>query len=114
LYHHGLSLRAPIAVAVEIRAGARRVFRLAENLGEDGITLVRPAPFEAGRPVEARFVLPDAGEPLALRAELLPIDGDEQAAADGDGGRALRFLDPPQDARAALRRYVQERLGLPA
>jgi hypothetical protein len=55
-----LSLRAPIAVAVEIRAPAGRVFRLAWNVGEDGLRLQRPLPFEAGRPVEARLTLPDA------------------------------------------------------
>jgi hypothetical protein len=97
-----LSLRAPIAVPVEIRAPARRVFRLAADVGEDGLRLARTAPFEPGRPVDVRFALPD-GETLALRAR---IDGDE---AEGD---RLTFLDPPADARVALRRYAHQRLGL--
>jgi hypothetical protein len=104
----GLSLRAPIAVPVEIRAPARRVFRLAFQVGEDGVTLQRGAPFEAGRPVELSFTLPDGAERLALRAELVAGDGD-----DGAAPTELAFLDPPEAARAALRRYVRERLGLP-
>ena len=92
-----------MAVPIEIRAPARRVFRLAWNVGEDGIRLARGASFEPGRPVELRFVLPEA-EALAVRAEIAAgeIENDE-----------LRFLDPPSDARVAIRRYVHTRLGLP-
>ena len=43
-----VSLRAPIAVPVEIRAPQRRVFRLAANVGEDGIRLARGAVVRAG------------------------------------------------------------------
>jgi len=98
-----VSLRAPIAVPVEIRAPARRVFRLAANVGEDGIRLARGASFEPGRPVDVRFALPDGGA-LALPATVGEGDGE-----DTD----LAFVEPPADARAALRRYVHQRLGLP-
>jgi hypothetical protein len=98
-----VSLRAPIAVPVEIRAPARRVFRLAAAVGEDGIRLARGAPFEPGRPVDVRFELPDGGV-LSLRA--IVTEGDAQ---DDE----LGFVDPPADAREALRRYVHGRLGLP-
>jgi PilZ domain len=103
-----VSLRAPIAVPVEIRAEARRVFRLAWNVGEDGLRLAAPLPFEPGRPIEARFWLPD-GEGLALRARV-ESDGDEE---ERDRPRELVFLDPPAEARLALRRYIQVRLELP-
>jgi hypothetical protein len=98
-----LSLRAPIAVPVEIRAPAGRVFRLAADVGEDGIRLARSAPFEPGRPVDVSFALPD-GTALALRAR---VGGEEPY------GDQLAFLDPPSEARVALRRYAHERLGLP-
>jgi hypothetical protein len=119
-----VSLRAPIAVTVEVRGqargGARRAFRLAEQLGEDGLRLERRAPFDVGRPVALRFVLPaggrkgDGGEWLELDAEVRPADGDdrERDEADGGGGRELIFLAPSADDRRALRRYVMERLGL--
>jgi hypothetical protein len=104
-----LSLRAPIAVPVEVRAPSGRVFRLAWNAGEDGVRLERPAPFEPGRTVEVRMTLPDPGPDadgvLHLRARLL-TDDDERAVE-------IAFLDPPEAARAALRRYVMARLGLP-
>src|SRR5262245_17953391 len=98
-----VSLRAPIAVPVEIRAPARRVFRLATNVGEDGIRLARGATFEAGRPVDVRFDLPDGGT-LALAA----VVGEGDAEDD-----ELAFVDPPADARTAIRRYVHGRLGMP-
>src|SRR5262245_26722765 len=98
-----VSLRAPIAVPVEIRAPKGRRFRLAAAVGEDGIRLVRGASFEPGRPVDVRFALPGGGA-LALRATV-------------DGGNVeddeLGFIDPPADAREAIRRYVHGRLGLP-
>lgn len=101
-----MSLRAPIAVPVEIRAPAARVFRLAWNVGEDGIRLVRGSSFEPGRPVEVRFSLPSPdARPWELRAEI--------AAGEEDDDELL-FLDPPSEARAEIRRYVQDRLGLPA
>jgi hypothetical protein len=98
-----LSLRAPLAVPVEIRAPkARRVFRLAWNVGEDGMELVRGSTFERGRPVDVRFPLPD-GEVLTLRAEVTGADGD----AEDD---ALVFIDASSEARESLRRYVHDRL----
>lgn len=111
-----MSLRAPIAVPVEIRADARRVFRLAWNVGEDGLRLAGDLPFEPGRPIEARFRLPD-GEALALRASVANDGGQRDGDRDRDDRdrpRELTFLDPPADARIALRRYVQVRLELPA
>jgi hypothetical protein len=99
-----LSLRAPIAVPVEIRAPAGRVFRLTWNVGEDGIRLVRGVSLEPGRPVDLRFALPD-GPIWELRAEIAGGD-----AEDDD----LLFLEPPAETRALIRRYVLERLGLRA
>lgn len=119
-----MSLRAPIAVPVEIRADARadarRAFRLAWNIGEDGVRLCGDLPFELGRLVEARLFLP-SGEALALRAHVTAGNcdreprnqgGDPNADPTGDAGE-LSFADPPSDAREALRRYVIERLELP-
>ena len=116
-----MSLRAPIAVPVEIRADARadapRAFRLAWNIGEDGVRLCGDLPFEMGRLVEARLLLP-GGEALALRAHVTagscdrePRDRTAEPIAEDAG--ELSFVDPPSDARAALRRYVIERLELP-
>jgi len=110
-----MSLRAPVAVAVEIRSqeGAgevRRAFRLSVNVGEDGVRLVRPAPFDVGRPVAIAFALPDA-EPVALRAEVALCDEDGEGE---HGGRELVFLAAPADVKQALHRYVAERLGLPS
>jgi hypothetical protein len=107
-------LRAPIAVTVEVRAAGRRVFRLAENLGEDGIALERAAPFEIGRPVEVGFALPDDPEPLRLPARLEVRGGDEDDdGADVAGGRALTFLAVGEDDRRRLQGYVRDRLELP-
>jgi hypothetical protein len=108
-----VSLRAPIAVPVEIRldarAGGRRAFRLARNVGEDGLRLGAGLPFESGRLVEARFRLP-GGEALALAARVTRGGADREA--DDEPGE-LVFVEPPGDARATLGRYVLERLELP-
>ena len=105
-----LSLRAPIAVPVEVRAPSGRAFRLAWNAGEDGVRLEQPAPFEPGRTVEVWLALPgvaaaDGGGMLRLPARL---DTDEE-----DRAVELVFIEPPDAARAALHRYVVDRLGLP-
>ncbi len=116
-----MSLRAPIAVPVEIRApraGARRVFRLAWNVGEDGVRLAAMRRSSPGGSSKRASCLP-GGEALALRAPSPPATA---TASQGERRRRdrrrttpdeLSFVDPPCDARIALRRYVHERLGLP-
>ncbi len=110
-----MSLRAPLAVPVEIRSleGAgevRRAFRLSASVGEGGVRLVRPAPFDIGRPVAIAFALPDA-QAVTLRAEVMLADDDGEGE---HGGRELTFLEAPAEVRQAIHRYVVERLGLPA
>jgi hypothetical protein len=123
-----MSLRAPLAVVVEIRADDRRWFRLSRNVGDDGVTLQRPLPLDPGRPVEMRLLLPlaagptgaggDAAAPapptdeatLLARAEVVAEDGDDPHGQGG--GRGLLFLEPSRDRRAAIARYVKERLAL--
>jgi len=110
-------LRAPIAVTVEVRAAGQRVFRLAANVGEDGVALERPAPFERGRPVEIAFAMPDGADRLRLDARVEAGAGDDDEEGDRHGrslgGRELTFLSIGEDDRRLLRGYVTERLGLP-
>jgi hypothetical protein len=111
--------RAPIAVPVEIRAGNRRVYRLAHDIGEDGLSLEQPAPFDEGRPVEIRFVLPlpDETVALTLKAEL---QAGSHAAVDEDGrpletfgGSELSFHEMSPNDLEELRRYIKGRLTRP-
>jgi hypothetical protein len=105
-------LFAPLAVSVEVRSADERVFRLSRAVADTAMALERPAPFEIGRPVTATFALPDdrTGVPLVLRAVVAPSDAD----GDGEqGGRTLDFVEPPGEAKDAIRRYVRSRLGLP-
>jgi len=95
-------------VTVEVRGAGRRAFRLARSLGEDGVRLERPAPFEIGRPVEVAFTLPEQSETLTLRARVALCDEDDEEA----GGSELGFLSPPESAKAVVHRYVAQRLGL--
>jgi hypothetical protein len=112
-------LRAPIAVTVEVRAAGRRVFRLAANVGEDGLALERSAPFEIGRPVEISFMMPDGVDRLDLAARVEEGEYESDDARDEDrdrrraeGGRELTFLALSEDDRRLLREYVLDRLGL--
>jgi len=109
----GLGLQAPAAVAVELRATERRVFRLTRAIGPQGLRLAHPAPFEIGQPVDLRLRLPDADERLELRAEVVAVD-DESEREGAAGGCGLALLDTPGETRQALAAYVAKRLGLPA
>jgi hypothetical protein len=96
-------LRAPIAVPVEIRAPARRRFRLAAAVGEDGIRLARGASFE-----------PDARSTFASSCRAAACWRCARPSTEGNADDdELAFIDPPADAREAIRRYVHGRLGLP-
>ena len=87
----------------------RAVPWLAWAIGADGIRLEQAAPLERGRPVEVRFALPD-DEALTLRAV---IADDEDDPDHDERSRELTFLSPPEEARAAINRYVRARLELP-
>jgi hypothetical protein len=120
-----MSLRAPIAVPVEVKGPGRRVFRLAANVGVDGILLERSLPFESGRPVDVRFTLPDDPERETLRAVVRagadqgaggPSGESEHAGGNKQASQRaseLLFVDPPSAARQRISRYVASRLGLP-
>lgn len=108
----GFGLEAPAAVPVEIRAGDRRVYRLSSAIGDKGLRLVRPAPFELGQPVELRFALPDSEAPLTIGAEVEGLG--EEAERDGDaGGCGMRFIKPHPVLVDHLLGYVLARLSLP-
>ena len=102
-----VSLRAPIAVPVTIRSHAQRVFRLAWNVGEDGVRLERRLPFEMGRPVEVQLRLP-GGEALVLRA-CVAGGGPDDEDADAAGGVLVYWLDY---VLLAFEKTRPERLGL--
>jgi hypothetical protein len=104
-------LQAPAAIPVELRSSRRRLYRLSHSVGEEGLRLERRAPFELGEPVQIRFILPGADEPLTLRATVQPVD-DEDERSDR-GGRGLQLIETPRAAREALHQYVARRLGLP-
>ena len=89
------------------------MFRLSASVGESGVVLQRPAPFDVGQPITANFMLPDAEAPtpLSLRARITLRDEDGEGAA---GGSHLAFIDPPREARQTIVRYVARRLGLPS
>jgi hypothetical protein len=107
-----LGLAAPAAIAVEVSAPERRLFRLSTQVGEGGIDLARPVPFEIGRPVRVRFRLPGDATLFDFAAEVAATGS--AAERDGEsGGAALRFLDPPFSAQVAIMEYVTGRLGLP-
>jgi hypothetical protein len=105
-------LQAPAAVPVELRAARRRVFRLSHEIGEEGVRLAAPAPFEVGEPVELLLRLPDGDQTLTLRAEIALV-GDEREENGARGGCGLRFIEPTREMRAVIASYVRERLGLP-
>jgi hypothetical protein len=107
-----LGLSAPAAVPVELRAADRRSIRLSEEIGTGGIRLTSAAPFEPGRPVEVRFVLPGTTVALVMNAEVVTT-GDPSEAAGERGGAAVHFLRPTADEKAALATYVSDRLGIP-
>ena len=97
-----------MAIPVEVRAGDRRVFRLSREIGPLGLRLEKTTPFEPGRPVILRFVLPGDPTERQTRAKIEEID-----LADGESGAAgLAFTELPPNTRDAIVRYVTSRLGL--
>jgi hypothetical protein len=107
-----VGLSAPAAVPVELRAGERRIFRLSREIGQGGLMLARPAPFEPGRPVSIRFTLPGGPHPLELEAEVVAT-GDPAEEQGERGGLALHFLDLAPETRSAIGAYIADRLDLP-
>jgi hypothetical protein len=111
-----VQLPAPLAVTVEIRAadvGARvdRVFRLAERIGVDGLRLIRPLPFDAGRSVIANFALPGDAVPLTAAGRVVAVaPADEERSGERAQPRAIAFTSVPPDDQARVQAYVDERL----
>ena len=112
----GLGLSAPAAVSVEIRSPERRVFRLSREIGEGGLRLAHPAPFEIGRPVKVYFALPATGDSdgdaMALDA-WVELTGDPEENDGTAGGCQLMFRDASFATRETLKNYILPRLRIP-
>ena len=111
-----MSLRAPLAVVVEIHADERRWFRLSRNIGSDGIGLDRPVPIEIGRPLQLWITLPlgrvGATSSDATAGDAMAVDD------DGEGRLSLRAevigQHGGQDGPAGLTRATRRSaLGVP-
>ena len=89
------------------------MFRLSREIGEGGVRLEEPAPFEPGRPVGVRFALPGSANRIEVNAEVVTT-GDAHEEEGSRGGAALYFLDLSPQAREEIAAYVAERLGLPS
>ncbi len=104
---------APLRVPVEIRGpsqGAPRWFRLAHGVSELGLIFPRALPDELDGPVEIAFRLPEDQETVITRGRTIEV---EAGARDGDAPperRAIRFVGLPEEDRARIARYVEERV----
>jgi hypothetical protein len=106
-------LPAPLSVTVQVRAldtGPRleRVWRQTAAIGEAGLLLVRPLPFEPGRPVRVDLVLPGS---LLLTAtglvtEVRPDTDDADALP-----RAITFTALDDATRRTIAAYVEDGLA---
>jgi hypothetical protein len=93
--------RAPFVAAVRERIGDRTQLALAQNLGEQGMELRRPAAISDPVPLELDFELPDGGGLIRVRGTVTfeRSDGQYQhagvrfgALSAGDRARIARFL----------------------
>ncbi len=107
-----IGLAAPAAVVVEIVAPEGRVFRLSSQVGEGGIDLKKPLPFEQGRHVRVRFRLPGEThmQEVDAKIEVLGLPVEEEGER---GGCGLRFLSAPVHVQTDVMTYVAARLKLP-
>jgi hypothetical protein len=105
-----MSLRAPLRVPVELKRSSRW-FRLAREVGVDGLSLSSAVPDEVEGPMQIRFHLPGAPEAVICHGEV-----HEEIVGEGDSERAerraVRFLDLDENGAARVQAYVQERLGI--
>jgi uncharacterized protein (TIGR02266 family) len=79
-------------------------FQRSANLSEGGVFLERTIPHPVGTQVKLKLALPDGGEPLAVNAEIV-----NAAAAEGELGMGLRFVDLPDKSAQRIRRLVEKR-----
>lgn len=107
-----IGLAAKAAVVVEIVAPEGRVFRLSSQVGEGGIDLRMPLPFEQGRHVRVRFRLPGDTtlQEVDAQIEVLGLPVEEEGER---GGCGLRFLGAPVHVQTDVMNYVVARLKLP-
>jgi hypothetical protein len=102
---------APLQVPVEIRLAdtkspfPTRVWRQSTAIGDEGMSFLRPLPFEPGRPVRMDFTLrfADGAQDIALTNVLALVDARDP--------RRVAFRDLATADRHAIRRYVTDRIG---
>ncbi len=105
---------APVRIPVEIRrVGApERWFRMAAWLAADELQLFAPLPDEVDGPVEIRFVLPGATEPITAVGRIGELRSGEGADERAER-RALLLHTLGERERGAIAGYVEERLREP-
>jgi uncharacterized protein (TIGR02266 family) len=96
-------LRVPVQMWVEEQGPTGTYFQRSANLSEGGIFLERTIPHPMGTQVTLKLQLPDGGEPVEVRAEIV-----NAAAGEGDLGMGLRFIDLDDAAARRIRRLVEK------
>jgi serine/threonine protein kinase len=94
--------RAPYATPVfVVSTGARPVEARSEEISEEGMLIVCPAPFALGARLVLRFASPMTGEPLEAAASV-------RWTREGRGRSALglEFEDAPPQVRSAIVEYI--------
>jgi hypothetical protein len=115
------SLPAPLQVTVEVHAldtgrheGEReRCWRVTRAIGPAGVTLEAALPFEAGRPVEVLFGIPDDEQAFVVRGEVAELAAPRDAEDDRPRPQAIAFIGLDDATRARIDRYCRERMLLP-
>jgi uncharacterized protein (TIGR02266 family) len=79
-------------------------FQRSANLSEGGIFLERTIPHPIGTVVTLKLQLPDGGEPVEVRAEIV-----NAAAGESELGMGMRFLDLDDAAQRRVRRLIEKK-----
>lgn len=101
------TVRVPIQLLVDYRAGGNYLFDFCRDLGTGGVFIETGDPLPTGSSIELTFTIPDSKETLKAKGKVIWSQGKIADKPDLHAGMGVQFSEFSADQRVILENFLE-------